>query len=319
MAEDEGVDTKPATTKAAPKNHHYVPRFYLAQFANKQAGDNIASLWMFSRGQTNPKRIPPVQIARVHQYYSFPSEGGYDIEPELAFGEIETRAALIFERFKRGEYILTPDEKDDFSYFVALMLVRIPADRADVEASFRPKIEQFKERFPQKYEARMMEFALDCGTTEEKVLTQKLAAAYSLESAISDIPKLATLLKAHNWFIRKAPRGYSFITSDRPALYHPNTKDHPLGYVSMPLSPMLHFSAKPNMALFCRLRSSHAAKTEHELLMGVRQAEPNIRVTTAERDHVRYANHKIIDHALKYIFTSSLDAPLEREIRRRVI
>jgi Protein of unknown function (DUF4238) len=304
--------------KANPKNHHYVPRFYLAQFASTQAGENKPGLWMFARGQNGPKRIPPVQIARIHQYYAFPSDGGYDTRPEMLFGEIESRTAGIFERFNRGEYELTQDEIESFSYFVALMLVRIPADRVEVEGGFAPKLDQFRARFPEEYRARMAGFAEDCGTFDENSLRDKLIASYSLTRIIGDIPKTATVLRAHNWFIHKTASKQGFITSDRPALYHPKDKENPVGYVSMPLSPTSHFVSRPKLALLRRINSKHPLRTHDEVVTHLEGAEPTIRVSRAEPRQIRFANQMIIDHAFKYVFARSFDPSLYRAITRRL-
>lgn len=135
--------------KPLPKNHHYVPRFYLAQFATVQAGEKTPGLWMFARGQSSPRRIPPVQIARIDQYYAYPFHGAHDASPEMWFGKIETYAARIFDRFNQNEYELTRGEKVAFSRFVGLMLIRMPAERLTIERGFAPKVDQFKERFPE--------------------------------------------------------------------------------------------------------------------------------------------------------------------------
>jgi hypothetical protein len=185
---------------------------------------------MFARGRSSPKRIPPIQIARIRQYYAYPSDGGHDIGPEDLFEKIETPAAKILQRFNRGEYELTRDEKDSFSYFVALMLIRIPADRQAVEGEFAPKVDKFKEQFPERYQARMAEFAEDCGTLDKNSLRQKLIASYSLTRIIRDIPTNASILRAYNWFIYKTASRQGFITSDRPALYHDRARENPAGY-----------------------------------------------------------------------------------------
>ena len=301
---------------ATPKNHHYVPRFYLAQFASIQPGENKPGLWVFERGQSSPKRVPPVNVARIHQYYAYPSDGGHDTSPEIAFGEVESLAARIFERFNRGEYGLTGDEKYAFSYFVALMLVRIPADRVTVEGGFAPKVDQFQARFPERYQSQMAEFAEDCGTSDDKSLKQKLIASYSLVEIMRGIPKTASLLRAHNWFIHKTASRHGFITSDRPALYHPRNRENPVGYISMPLSPTLHFISRPKKDVLRRLKSTHRPQTEGEVIAGLEGEEPMISVSGAERNQIKFANQMIIDHAFKYVFSASIDPSLAIAVSR---
>ena len=201
------------------------------------------------------ERHPLSDTVIRRQYYAYPSDGGHDTRPEMAFGEIETRAAEILGRFNRGEFDLTRNEKDSFSYFIALMLIRIPAERQAVEGGFAPKVGKFKEQFPERYQARMAEFAEDCGTSDENSLRQKLMASYSLTRIIRDVPKTASILRAHNWFIHTTGSRQGFITSDRPALYRARDKENPVGYVSMPLSPALHFIARPKMGLLHRIMS----------------------------------------------------------------
>jgi hypothetical protein len=253
----------------------------------------------------------------MHQYYAFPAYGGHDTRPEMLFGHIESVAAGIFERFAQGEFGLTYGEKDDFSCFVALMLVRIPADRLTVESGFAPKVEQFKQQFPERYRSRMVELAEDCGTSDENRLRQKLIAGYSLTRILRDIPSLATTLMAYNWYIRKTASTPGFVTSDRPALFHRPDRENPLGYVSMPISPTLHLVARPKMKVFRAVRPTHPS-TKDELVAALRGAEPEIRVSRADPRQIKLANLTIIDKAFKYVFAASLDPALERMIATRL-
>jgi hypothetical protein len=233
------------------------------------------------------------------------------------FGKIETYAARIFDRFNQGEYELTRDDKIAFSCFIGLMLIRIPADRLTVERGFASKFDQFKERFPEQYRARMAEFAEDCGTFDENTLRQELIASYSLTRVVRDLPKTVSVLMAHNWFIHKTASRQGFVTSDRPALFHHRDKENPLGYVSMPLSPTLHFTSRPQMGLMRRVRLTHP-HTEDELVASLEDAEPRIRVGRAEPARIKLANQMILDHALKYVFAASFDPSLGRAIMRKL-
>jgi hypothetical protein len=114
------------------KRHHYLPEFYLRGFADPAS----SYLLMYQKNCESVKPISPHNAAVITFYYSFKNEiGELDHDTiENMMADIEGISAPIFRKIENKEK-LTEDERRTFSLFLALIRIRVPNFRENIENS----------------------------------------------------------------------------------------------------------------------------------------------------------------------------------------
>jgi hypothetical protein len=115
------------------KFQHFVPRFYLANFA-----DSVGQIWTFDKMNSNRFKSRPEKIGGQTYFYDVPeldrqSEAGGNQVIEKFFGPHEGDAAAIIKGWltslETGRITITQEKKYTFSMFLALQHLRTPEHR----------------------------------------------------------------------------------------------------------------------------------------------------------------------------------------------
>lgn len=110
------------------QNQHYIPRLLLKKFTDPSLPvSDPRRLLVYDIASREWRRMSPVQAGAELDFYTLRGQDGIESTAlEDAFCKIEDRAAKIINKTILTRGILTDEEKAVFSYFVALMLVRVP-------------------------------------------------------------------------------------------------------------------------------------------------------------------------------------------------
>lgn len=113
-----------------PRQHHYVPRFYLSGFADPTIlqRENREVIWVYERGK-DPRRSSPRNEAKQRDFYSCKQDGSKDTGAEKWFANLEQRVAPIIAGLMRDRRDITESEKAWLALFAGTMQVRTPAGR----------------------------------------------------------------------------------------------------------------------------------------------------------------------------------------------
>jgi len=88
-----------------PKEHHYVPRFYLKGFTENK------KLWVYEQHQ-KPRESKPKDEASRPDFYSLDADetGERNDAPEKQLARIESIATPIIRKLVTPRYVLTPEK-----------------------------------------------------------------------------------------------------------------------------------------------------------------------------------------------------------------
>lgn len=218
-----------------PKNHHFVPRFYLKTFTDQStpAGQE-PYLWVYERGESDGYRSAPRNVAAKTHYYSYVSQSGeVDTAVEELLSVIEGAAAPVLRDLIAGRdpKDLSEQDRDAFAYFIGMMAVRVPRYRRSVEKSIADlmhKVGLVAAHHPAYFERTVREACAAKGVDppdDIEALRQFVLGGqytiepdplFSLQTMLDLAPLGADYAFNYQWRILTAPNGSSFITSDAP-------------------------------------------------------------------------------------------------------
>jgi hypothetical protein len=118
----------------APREHHYVPRFYLAGFTKSGRKDGLLYV-LDKRKRKSWGPVTPSYVAKATDFYKI--DGPQDTDPatiETALSEIESQCAPVIFNIVQQKQLPSGAEFDIFLNFVALMASRVPAIRGAISA-----------------------------------------------------------------------------------------------------------------------------------------------------------------------------------------
>ncbi|NKB88779.1 MAG: DUF4238 domain-containing protein [Acidobacteria bacterium] len=120
---------------ATARRHHVLPSFYLDGFRHDGA------LWAHDLETGGTFQVSPRNAAVRRDFYAIDAdvEGGDHPEgAELVLGAIESAAAPVIARARRGE-VITAREGHELRAFIATLLVRTPAARGMFTFNLLPR------------------------------------------------------------------------------------------------------------------------------------------------------------------------------------
>jgi hypothetical protein len=120
------------TSKALPeaKAQHYVSRFYLQGFTDKQG-----SLWVCEKFKPIRKSTPKHE-AHLPDYYTHAEPGERDETAEHTLEGIESRAASVIRKLANFEFNRSAEQMGHVYLFVAFMFARVPSWREHLDKLF---------------------------------------------------------------------------------------------------------------------------------------------------------------------------------------
>lgn len=248
-----------------PINHHYVPRFLLANFTNADE-----KLWVYD---SDAKRVFPSSPLKTgfesHLYTMSGNRGG--IEKEMARLFDNPGAKVIDLLLARKD--LGSEEMAQFLGFVAAQMQRTPLRLELLASQIAPTLQESFERIrrhDEEFRSRVRERLLEGGTPPEKVddvfleatkFTVRPTKDFLLQSALRMIPNIQKELCGMCWnFLQLRDGDPDLLIGDHPVMLFDATKlengsSVPLGIrndrieLVMPLSrrmvAMAHWNGTP--------------------------------------------------------------------------
>lgn len=206
------------------KAQHYIPKFYLKGFTDKQG-----SLWVCERFK-GIRESKPKKEAHRPDYYTVSEQGQRNETAEDILKEVESRAAPIVCKLANPQYTLTPENASHVIMFVAFLFARVPSWRENLNNM----AVQLAWKMLQREVGDKEKFYKTCGEIEkqqgkslgdfEKLRQDVLNRRFDIEqselhnlgsmclSACSIAKELATM----DYQAFYAPQGKFFVTSDSP-------------------------------------------------------------------------------------------------------
>jgi hypothetical protein len=119
-----------------PKLHHYVPRFYLAGFADR---DQPNTIWVYENGAVQPRRQGIVNTAAETYYYTITLPSGekeHFLESKF-LAPIESAAGPVIDQLRSApKAIVAPHHVEPLASFLTALYARSPRARKSVEQLF---------------------------------------------------------------------------------------------------------------------------------------------------------------------------------------
>ena len=208
------------------KAQHYIPKFYLKGFTDKQG-----VLWVYEKfkplRESNPKKE-----AHRPDYYTHSEKGERDELAENVLKDMESRVAPVIRKLANPQYVLRPEDASHVIVFVAFMFARVPSWReyldrvfADMVKQNQLKIAGDKEAFHKRLENYELAVGKPLGTDYEKLrqfvlrgefnIVQK-SNAFNLGSMFKSGLAITETLQNYGYQALYAPTGKLFMTSDSP-------------------------------------------------------------------------------------------------------
>lgn len=235
----------------AAKKHHYLPVFYLKQWALQPGGKVVE----FSRPfgpEVKARRIHPSGTGYVNWLYAseFSGAGAWDMERDF-FSPVDSRAADAMRSLISGATLSDPD-RQAWATFVVSLMCRMPEDvpiikemRKRIVLMFAPAFRRVFDSSRPAEETRTFE-----QLTSEVMETVPDKALITLKKIITN-EKLIEMLCDMTWTVVSLSGDHELLTSDRPVTYtHALNGDH--SHIVLPVGPRHLFIAARNPAMLKR-------------------------------------------------------------------
>lgn len=230
-----------------PKRHHYVSRFYLEGFADREG-----LLHVFDRKTGKIRPQTPKDTTVIGHFYTFiDKDEQRRFELEKLFGIIETSACSALKKINNGGH-LSQKEREYLSLFIAMTAIRTPAafeearhveqevHRADIKLRMANKQQAYfiEKRVspPGATEEELHKLAIDAyRMVNEDCFTVEVSDELARQASLKQWVPVAEIIYKRDWTVVEAPDGFEYITSDSPAVLVPleKFKNDPLGFGSL--------------------------------------------------------------------------------------
>jgi hypothetical protein len=267
-----------------PKYQHYVPRFYLARFVDREG-----FLWVFDKTKRRTFRLRPEGIGGENRFYDPPEleqVGGARSLVENWFGEVESKSQKITECWLRqvkghSRVEIPAANRDIMSLFLTLQMLRT--------SEARTVLQQFAQLLQRSGEIS--------ATYDARVDAQSLHGALLGDAEL--IKQLRTKIADCIWIFAFNDSRQPFYTSDHPALV--KSSDHKawmLGPRVFETGMYIVFPLTPEWILYCKDRQYWQKVAEFD------QAVSPVRFTA---DMVNHENSGQVGMCSRFVFSNSPD------------
>ncbi|MFZ4648987.1 MAG: DUF4238 domain-containing protein [Patescibacteria group bacterium] len=278
---------------------------------------------MYQRGE-EPIFTNKNNIAKEKHLYSFANtDGSYNTELESVLAEMEDIAGPIIERLNNAtqQIIITPQEKSELSYFLAMQVVRTPGFRALLKKqaaemaklhmqmlasnkeAFAHSLKKVQEENPDTPEVsveEMQDFVLD----DSKYTIEMGNEDYFLKQAIELGDHIYPAIMMKDIFILKS-KSVEFITSDYPVALIPNPALPPF-YGGGFLSSGVLIPIGTHTVLFCK--NPEEPKELPKQGGGILVARNDV-----SSAHVEWVNDVAIKRAERFLFSAAKDLEVKNK------
>lgn len=303
-----------------PKQHHYLPKNALLRFFESQEKEGF--LWMYQRGK-EPIFVNKDKIAKEKHLYSFANkDGSYNTELESALAEMEGVVSPILERLNSAtqSITMTPQEKSELSYFLAMQVVRTPGFRSLLKKQAAEMIKLHMQMFASNKDAFANSLkevqkdnpnAPDVSIEEmqdfifsEKYTIEMGNESYFLKQAIKLGDHIYPTIMMKDIFILKS-KSVDFITSDYPVALISDPAVPPLYGGGFLLSGIL-VPIGTNTALFCKNPKipNEPTKFDKSIFIGYKDATASL---------ADWVNNVVINHAERFLFSATKNLEINKK------
>lgn len=217
-----------ATTQSTiePKAQHYIPRFYLKGFTNKQG-----VLWVYEKFKPMRESTPKREAHRP-DYYTHGEQGERDETAENVLRDTEARVAPIVRKLANPQYRLAPENAAHLMIFVAFLFARVPSWRehldciaANIARDHQLRIAKDRERFhkmcAEVETSKGAPLGMDYEELRQYVLKGDFdivqgSAAFNLGAMFTSALGILKEIQSFGYQALYAPEGAYFWTSDSP-------------------------------------------------------------------------------------------------------
>lgn len=301
----------------AKENQHYIPQGYLRGFAIPKEKSLV---WEYDK-ESGQISLTPRSIRAIcskHLYYAqYDEEGQLDKQTlEDAFQAVEDKAPRIIRRINvssTGERVaLSGEEHGTLSFFVALLLTRVP--------SFRDGIEDIHRLYVEMHLAPVVERSYREGTMPPIIeelykkgqLLNQIEVEIKPQVSLKPMIELARIggqvLLTKLWAFVLPAADMFFVTSDNPVYFQlperfrspeaPNIGPwHPLSEVTVPL--------RKDLALICRPSAGYGPDEAHLL---------QFRTARLDRTDTKNINKRVAIAAKRYVYAPERSSALARMV-----
>lgn len=225
-----------------PKDHHYIPQFYLNKFSNDPISRENKRVYVLDKERKDEeiKFLPIKRIAFQKNFYTYRTKENSRETLEDMFSIIERAAAKIIKKIEQ-EKELTIEDRNGLSLFLSLLYLRVPFAKKQFEESTKSLYETIvRKTTAMTSNDSLKAFFKKQGKvlTDEEIDDMKNFAVDEKRSKIEvDIPqefwikmmlklsvKITPALEITDWEFRIAEKPFAYITSDNPFLLVPGRK-----------------------------------------------------------------------------------------------
>ncbi len=286
------------------KQQHYVPQFYLKNFANEKE-----QIWVYDKVTDKSFQTHIKNVAGERYFYDVPSldqRTGVKQSVEKLLSHVEDKMSevlnTLLQKLATNNFIRLHDDQRNFlSIFMVVQMLRSKEHRVMQEHSARSMSRFLKKRLTdqQIIEAFGSE-ALHPPTAES--LAEVQASCLADQNLIRE---MAMILNGHIWVIYKVRHSGEFLTSDNPFTKRGHIK-HPVRRLSGIRSPGIEISLpiSPEFCLCLAERSFFIANEKYDGRV----------VDINDTQNMIYYNYERIKFATRYLFSSSGDFRFVKQV-----
>lgn len=290
-----------------PKDHHYIPQFYLNKFSNDKTNIERKRVYVLDKIAEDKKiRLLPVKtIAFQKNLYTYKTKHGKKETLEDIFSIIEGDAAEIIRKIEQQKE-LTIQDRNSFSLFLSLLWIRVPYAKNQFESSTKELYEIMarksiaitpNENLKSFFQKRgktftdseiedMKDFALNKKRSKIEV---DVPQEYWIKMMLKLSVDISPALEITDWEFRIAEKPFAFITSDNPFLLVPGRKMDPFEGLGL-LTP----DAKKIIPITSNIC----------LIMHEPKKQPITVYGNADRDFYNKINHWVMKYSSRFVYSA---------------
>jgi Protein of unknown function (DUF4238) len=196
-----------------PKNHHYVPQWYLKGFIDPQSG----CLHAYNKVSRKYWKTKPKNVMVIKDYYHqqhVPEGVDPDIFEKILGESLENQAKIAFRKLLNPPLSFTEDDTANILVYLELQHIRVPRQAEDAKRVARDVLKFLTLQAPSEMVPPEAKSSLMRG---EIVISIKDAFRFNFMNAV--IGELNPYFGRMAWEVSEAPDGRSFITSDSPVTF----------------------------------------------------------------------------------------------------
>ena len=236
-----------------PKNHHYVPAFYLAGWQRPEAAGKLIEFRKLHTGEVKRKPVSARATGFKRHLYSRPTgePGVLDHSLESGFmSRLDDRANRVLLTLLKNPRGLDVDQRMLWGRFMLSLLLRSPDEMQANAKGFQLARERPDPVLEDWYrQVRPVDAPATFADLMDNIPDHEHEETWhgSLKTIMND-GKVLTILVSLEWHIRRLSGAHlTLLTSDRPVISN-NRLGHSDGFLFMPLSPDTLFYALPARA-----------------------------------------------------------------------